>query len=433
MKKLIIIALACSLSWTLSATEINEGETRSAKVTVNISKSDRINIQAKYTELIVEAWDKPQVEIEAIVRYDGKMTDKIQEFLDDFEQNVKDHIQKGATELLIDTDLDIPNKIQIGGKHVGIQISYGDDELKVTYKVKAPGVNDYEISNSYEDVRMIGSFKKVDFKQYSGELEAEMIEEGIFNMKYGSASIQQIGNAKMEIYEQELDARIIGTLELNAKYSNMELAEVETIEATSYESDYQIGSIDEISGNFKYGEIEITERLGEGKLEFYEMDMEIEDVELLVLTSSKYSKFEIEKAKSITFEQSYEDETNIGTLGQFKSMNSKYGNHRIETLESSFQLNAYEDEVEIKSLSPEASDVYIDGKYIDASIGISNASFILKSNVKYGKVEYDESSVDVKRYIKDGDQLEVEAHSKNKRDKSVNITVNGYEVDVKLN
>lgn len=432
MKKLIIIALACSLSWTLSATEINEGETRSAKVTVNISKSDRINIQAKYTELIVETWDKPQVEVEAIVRYDGKMTDKIQDFLDEFEQNVKDHIQKGATELLIDTDLDIPNKIQIGGKHVGIQISYGDDELKVTYKVKAPGVNDYVISNSYEDVHLMGSFKKVDFKQYSGELEAEIIEKGIFNMKYGSASFQQIGNAEMEIYEQELDARIIGTLELNAKYSNLELTEVGTIEATSYESDYQIGSIDEISGNFKYGEIEITERLGEAKLEFYEMDMEIEDVQSLVLTNCKYSKFEIEKAGSITFEQSYEDETTLGTLGQFKSMNSKYGNHRIQTLGSSFQLNAYEDEVEIESLSELATDIYIDGKYIDSSIGIRNASFILKSNVKYGKVEYDESSVDVKRYIKDGDQLEVEAHSKTKRERSVNITVNGYEVDVKL-
>jgi hypothetical protein len=39
----------------------------------------------------------------------------------------------------------------------------------------------------------------------------------------------------------------------------------------------------------------------------------------------------------------------------------------------------------------------------------------------------------VKRYIKDGDQLEVEAHSKTKNESVVNITVKGYEVDVKLN
>lgn len=432
MKKLILIVFACNLIWSANAHH-NDGETRSAKVTVDVSSSDKINIQAKYTELVVQTWDKQQVEVEATVRYDGKMTDKIKEFLDEFEQNVKDHIEKGATELLIDSDLDIPNKIQIGGKHVGIQVSYGDDELKVTYKIKAPGANDYIINNSYEDVRLIGSFKNVEFKQYSGELEADNIEKGIFNLKYGTASIQQIGDAEMDIYEQEIDARIVGTLELNAKYSNLEINKVGTIKATSYESDYQIGSIDEISGNFKYGEIEITERLGEGELEFYEMDMEIEEVQSLILTNSKYSKFEIDRAGSITFNQSYEDETDIGTLGRFKSMNSKYGNHSIENLETSFQLNAYEDEVEIEALSPGATEVFIDGKYIDSSIGIRNASFILKSNVKYGNVEYDESSVDVKRYIKDGDQLEVEAHSKTKNESVVNITVKGYEVDVKLN
>ncbi|WP_424961123.1 hypothetical protein [Ekhidna sp.] len=432
MKKLILIAFACSLIWSASARN-NDGETRSAKVTVDVSPSDKINIQAKYTELVVQTWDKPQVEVEAIVRYDGKMTDKIQAFLDDFEQNVKDHIEKGATELLIDSDLDIPNKIQIGGKHVGIQVSYGDDELKVSYKIKAPGANDYIINNSYEDVRLIGSFKNIEFKQYSGELEADNIEKGTFNLKYGTASIQQIGNAEFEIYEQEIDARIVGTLVLNAKYSNLEINESGTIEATSYESDYQIGSINEISGNFKYGEIEITERLGEGELEFYEMDMEIKEVQSLILTNSKYSKFEIDRAGSLTFNQSYEDETDIGTLGRFKSMNSKYGNHTIESLETSFQLNAYEDEVEIEALSAGATEIFIDGKYIDSLIGVRNASFILKTNVKYGKVEYDESSVDVRRYIKDGDQLEVEVHSKNKSGSSVNITVKGYEVDVRLN
>lgn len=432
MKKLIIIAFACSLSWNSSAFT-HDGETRSAKVTMDVSSSDRINIQAKYTELIVQTWDKPQVEIEATVRYDGKMTNKIQEFLDEFEQNVIDHIEKGAVELVIDTDLDIPNKIKIGGKHIDIQVTYGDDELKVTYKIKAPGNNDYRITNSYEDVQLIGSFNNVEFTQYSGELEAEYIERGNFNLKYGSASIQQIGHVEMEIYEQEIDARTIDVLKLNAKYANLELREVGTIEAASYESDYQIGSLDEISGNFKYGEIEITESLGEAELEFYEMEMEIEEIQSLRLTSSKYSKFEIERAGSIIFDQSYEDETNIGTLGDFKSLNAKYGNHAIENLESSFLLNAYEDKVEIEALSKNVTEIVIDGKYIDFLVGLSNASFVLKSNVKYGKVEYDESSVDVRRYIKDGDQLEVEAHSKIKTGNIVNITVKGYEVDVKLN
>lgn len=431
MKKLILIALTYSFAFLLYAN--NDGETRTATIKTKVSTSDIINIEAKYTELLVETWDKNEVEIEASVRFDGNMTSKMEAFLDEFEQRVKDNVSQGAGELKIDTDLDIPNRVQIGGKSIGINISYGGKELKIVYKVKAPGTNKYIISNSYEDVRLIGSFNEIDFKQYSGDLEAGTIKRANMNLKYGSATIKSLGNGNLEIYEQELDIYSLGALELNAKYSDLEFEEVGKIEAISYESDFEIGSIEEFRGNFKYGEINISGKLSVGSFECYEMDIEAEEVGTMESANSKYSKYEFGKAGSINFEQSYEDETTVGTLGTFKSKNSKYGNHAIEVLEGSLFLNAYEDEIEIDELGGNASKITIDGKYIDTAIGISNSSFILYTNIKYGKATYDESDVDVRRYIKDNDQLEVEVHSKTMSDNPVRITVKGYEVDITLN
>ncbi|MEP1033194.1 hypothetical protein [Ekhidna sp.] len=431
MKKLIIIAFACSLPIILYAN--NDGETRTATVKTTVSASDVINIQAKYTELLVETWNKNEVLIEASIRFDGKMTSKMQSFLDDFEQTVNDNITKGAGELKIDTDLDLPNRIQIGSKNIGINISYGDKDLKVVYKIKAPGTNKYIISNSYEDVRLVGNYDKMEFTQYSGELEAGTIKSAKMNMKYGSANIESLGNADMEIYEQKLDIKNLGTLDLNAKYSDLELEKVEKIDAVSYESDFEIGSIYELNGNFKYGKINISGKLQKAKYEFYEMDIEADEIGTMVSENSKYSKFEFGKAGSIAFDQSYEDETTIGNLGTFRSKNSKYGKHKIELLEGSFELNAYEDDVDIEKMGTNVTEISVDGKYLNTTIGIGNASFILTTNVKYGKAEYDESEVDVKRYIKDNDQLEVEVHSKRKSTNPIRISVKGYEVDVVLN
>lgn len=431
MKKLILIALACSLSILLHAN--SDGETRTATVKVEISASDVINIKAKNTELLVETWNKNEVEIEASIRFDGKMTSKMEDFLNEFEQRVKDNITSGAGELKIDTNLDEPNRVQIGSKHVGINISYGEKDLKIVYKIKAPGSNRYIVSNSYEDVRLVGTFDYMDFTQYSGELIAGTITTAKLNMKYGSATIQKLGDVEMEIYEQKLDIEEIGELELNAKYSDLELYLVNEIEAISYESDYEIGSISGFNGNFKYGKINITNKIDEATLTFYEMEMKAGDISTLRLENSKYSKFNFERAGSVTFEQSYEDETDIGTLGSFKSKNSKYGKHEIETLEGSLILNAYEDEVEIDRLGSDVSEIDIDGKYVDSSIGISNASFVLTTNLKYGKAEYDESAVDVRRYVKENDQLQVEVYSKTKSDNPIRISVKGYEVDVVLN
>ncbi len=428
MKKLILIALISSLNYSYA----NDGETRTATVKVEISSTDDINIQAKNTDLVVETWDKNEVLIEATVRYDGKMTDKMEKFLDEFEQRVNDKISRGAGELKIDTNLDRPNKVQIGSKHVGINISYGDDELKILYKVKAPGANKYVIANSYEDVRLIGRFEKIEFTQYSGELEAENIGTATMNLKYGSANIQNVDEGKFEIYEQELDIDKLGNLDLNTKYSDLEFKVAREIDAVSYESDFDIGSVGEMNGNFKYGEINISNTLEKAEFVFYEMKLDVDEVQSLKLMGSKYSKFEFDRIRSLTFDQSYEDETNIGYLGTFKSENSKYGNHSIDLLAGSLTLLAYEDEIEIDELGSDVKQVTLDGKYVDAVIGISNSSFILTTSLKYGKAIYDESDVDVRRYIKENDRLEVEVHSKSKSDNPTRISVKGYEVDIKL-
>lgn len=434
MKKLILIALACSTA--LFGLAKNDGETRTTKVAINISSTDRVNIKAKYTELVVELWDKNSVEVEASVRYDGKMTDKIQEFLDQFEELVKNNINYSGSEVSVSSDLDFPNRgIKKSFFGLVMELNLGDfDDVKLVYKIKAPATSPYIINNSYEDVRLIGNFGELDFTQYSGDLAAGSIKNAKMNLKYGSATIESIESATMEIYEQKLNSRSIGNLEINTKYSDLDFRNVGTMEATSYESDIQIGTIKELKGNFKYGEININDKLENAKLTFYEMDMEGEEIGTLRLENSKYSNFDFEKVGSLIFDQSYEDETEINTLDTFKSLNSKYGNHSIGLLNGSLELNAYEDEVDIEKLSSTATLISIDGKYIDSSIGISDASFLLKANVKYGSISYDESKVNVRRYIKDDDKLEVEVQSKSgKERKPINIIVNGYEVDVNLN
>ncbi|WP_144017460.1 hypothetical protein [Ekhidna lutea] len=430
MKRLILIAFVCSLS--MLALAKGDGESRTTTVNVSISSSDRINIQAKYTELTVETWNKNEIEIEATVRYDGKMTDKIQEFLDQFETLVNDNISKGTAGLSINSDLDFPNRgVKKSFFGLVMEINLGDfDEAKLEYKIKAPGTNSYTINNSYEDVRLIGSFKDIDFTQYSGDLEAETIQNAKMNLKYGSASIRTIGVAEMQIYEQELDINEIDELTINTKYSDHEFNSVGAMKAESYESDFQIRVIDELKGDFKYGEITIEEKLGTAEMTLYEVDIEAKEIASIRLKNSKYSKFDMGRVQSIVFEQSYEDETEAMSVGLFKSLNSKYGNHAFDELTQSLELNAYEDEVKIDRVDPSATKISVDGKYIDLFIGVSDIPFFLKTDVKYGKVEYDEDSIDIKRYIKDGDQLEIEAQSKKTSKSPLQISVKGYEVDV---
>ena len=133
---------------------------------------------------------------------------------------------------------------------------------------------------------------------------------------------------------------------------------------------------------------------------------------------------------SITFDQSYEDETKIYSAGRFKSLNSKYGKHQINTLTGDLELSAYEDEINIQTVESTANKITINGKYIDSVIGLRDQSYVLSTDIKYGKVDYNESDVEMKRYIKADDRLELEAHSKHKKTNPIKVTIKGYEVDV---
>lgn len=431
MKRLILIALAYNLTF-YAALATKDVETRTATVNMKITPSDLISIKAKHTNLSVEVWDKNEVEVVATIRFEGKMTDRMERFLAEFQENVESKVQYAGNELSISTNLDEPNKVQIGSRHVGIVIGFSDDELRLDYQIKAPASNKYIISSSYKDVKLIGDFNEMEITHYSGDITGEGIEEANLNLKYGSAEFKRLGKVKMEIYEQEMDVDVIGDLDLNAKYSELEIKELDFLEAESYESDYVIGTVQEMSGNFKYGEIEIEQAMEKGEFILYEMEIESRKITELRLENSKYSKFNADEVSSIVFEQSYEDETEFGTLGTFRSLNSKYGNHNIKVLSGSIELNAYEDDVQIEEVMSDATRVDIDGKYINASLGISSISYSLLGNVKYGKVDYDKEDVSMTKYIKESDRLEVELQSKKKSENPLIIKVAGYEVDVKI-
>lgn len=431
MKKTITTLLAFSICLLFVKASGNEGETRTATLTYDISTNDRINIQAKYTDLNVLVWDKQEVQVEAKVRFDGEMNDRMRKFLDTFEEEVKSNISIIGGELLIKTNLDEPNKFQLGSKHVGIIISFDEDELRLEYTVKMPARNPLIIKNSYRDLNMTGNFQEVEIDQYSGDLRAETIEEAKIKLKYGSAYFDKLTTADIELYEQKFTVNTIGELELSTKYSELTIKSLGPTEIESYESDFEIGTLTYLEGNLKYGKLEVTEMFEEGELATYEFDIDAKAIGQLKFESSKYGKLEAESIEKLGLYQSYEDEFELDYVGSLISRDTKYGGYKIGTLGKELELSGYEDHITIEDLGSNATIIDIDGKYIDVNMDISNRAFKLIADTKYGNIDIDRDSMKVTRYIKDGDQLEIEAASEIDGSNPVQITIRGYEM--KLN
>jgi hypothetical protein len=434
MKRTILILLAFNLGLGIALSDPKLGETRTATLTYKVSSNDVINLQAKYTDVNIESWNKSEVSIEAIIRFDGKMTDKMQKFLDSFEEEVEVNISEKTGELKINTNLDEPNKFQIGSKNVGIIISFNEDELKLAYNLKVPESNKLIIKNSYRDLNLVGNFDDVEIDQYSGDLEAETINEADIKLKYGSAQFNEIRIAKMELYEQDITANSIGELEIDTKYSELKVKDLGRTEIVSYESDFEISNLSYLEGNLKYGKMEVTEVFDEGKLTTYEFDIEAKEIGTLTLENGKYGKTEAGSITQLNLRQSYEDDFEIEALGTLIVDESKYVSYEIGRLTGKLEIsNGYEGKVDIDGMGNNVSSIKIAGKYIETSINTEGISYKLITDTKYGDVKIDRSTMNISKYIKEGDQLEIEATSNSgKTANPVLISIKGYEMDIEL-
>ncbi len=408
----------------------NAGETKQAKLNYPISTSGMVNIVSSDMDVSITAWEKAEVEVIATIEFKGEDNDRARDFLDNFEEIVKSKIRKTGNELTIKTNLDEPNKVQVGSKVFGIQVGYGEDELYIRYDIKLPSAINWAVKNSYEDLRVEGKYTgTVEIDHYNGDLYAEDFEKISLNLKHGDATINSIKEATyIQLYEQELNITQVNSAKIEAKYSELRIAEIGTVELVGYESDIKFDVVNKVKGNLKYGEFEVIATAKELELTAYEVDMDISECDKIIFPESKYGNYTFESVNSIALNSSYEDEINIEQISEIVA-NSKYLDLEVRLLKSKLKIDGYETDIEIEEVSEKAKEITVTGKYNNLSASTGAVPFILTASIHYGDIDYPEQKVTRKVVIKEGDKLELELVPINGQQASLTFDLRGYEFD----
>lgn len=408
-------------------------ESRTANVTVPIEENQKLTLNMKNTELKVEAWDKNEVAIEATVRLHNTMTDKRARFLDNWQSYVERAVSSSSYGVKVSSALEETkeiNKKTFLGMVVSVSVNV-DKAYDIIYHIKVPAENALEIEGSYEDVSLIGDFKKLELDLYSADFDADNLIDANLELKYGSASIKTIKEANITLYENELEAQQIGSLDLKTKYSEIEIGKIGALELDSYESDFVFDVTSGIEGIIKYGKLEVVTRIKSMDVELYEVDLKLGEVEEVKMRS-KYSSLIANAIGTLELESSYEDEFEIDLLGSLESRESKYGDYTIDRLTDSFELEGYEDDVRIDAVERTASDIKLGGKYIETTIELEDVPVFLEINTTYGDFSYDESAMETTKIIKEGSKKQITAKTKGIGETGLKIEVTGYEMDLDL-
>lgn len=418
----------------LTAASREEQDTREVTLNFDVNEGQLLVLDASNTDVTIDTWAKSSVQLDAKVVYKGEPSDKISKFLDEFATTVADKVQESGSRLEVSTDLEVPNKVQIGGKLLGVQISYGRDEIEIYYDLKVPASMPLDIKNSYRDLLVMGNHSApVKINHYSGDLRADTFDELNLILKYGKANIGKVETGRFELYEQKLDVDRVGSVEMDAKYSEVSIRESDILDLISYESEYDLNLCDKIVGELKYTQIVSREDIS--TIDFrstYESDMELASVYNFIIDESRYSEIEIGSIHSLTLTDSYEDNLEIGTLRASK-ISSKYLELDVQTLTQKLLIDGYESDIEINEITKDLEAIGIDGKYNSLNLMTDGAPINITANLTYGSIDFDERKFDRKLYIKEDSKIEMELVSKQSATDTPTIQLLGYELKAIIN
>jgi hypothetical protein len=408
----------------------NIQETKTARATYSVSNTDRIEIEGKNVLFQIATGPAGRVALEASIVFKGRETDKIREFLDNFEEEVQSRISQGGGRLSIDADLDEPFKVQMG-KRGGTRVGYSEEELKITYTLIVPAANNLSVKNSYRDILLTGNYTgAVSVGLYSANFRGQAFNSLDLELKFGKAEIERIEKSVMKLYEEKIAVREIGELELESKFSRMEVNVLGSVVLDSYESKLDFLEMGELRGTAKFGRINSEGAMSSIELDCYEVDMEFGDIGMMKLPKSKFSNVKAGKIENLVLPDSYEDSFVVQELGGLEA-NAKFSDFEIERFSGSARIEGYETDTEIRGVSSGARLIMVDGKFNKLYLNARNIPFQLKGDLTFGDIDYPEESVQLKVYIKENNKLQIEIVSKS-GNPALSIDLRGYETKAEI-
>ena len=322
-------------------------ETKSISKSFKINVDTKIEISNKYGNVIINRWDKNELELSVKIEARGKTTSKTQKILDEIEIDISDRISSGS--LSIETEIGTIN---------------GNSSFSVHYEINMPNTNPLRLSNSFGNIYM-GSYK--------GDLEVEV--------KYGQFQAEDLDNADIRIdfsnARCEIEALKSGSLDL--RYSKLAIQDMGDVEISSQFSEMEIENAGAVKLDGRYGKFEIENiRSLSGEIQFAGLDVEHLEESMIL---------ETRHGNGINLEQVSNKFNKIDIDGQFSSIKINMESGSTARLNFNLQfgnLKAHGEGINFNKVIKDHTTSEYDGY-----LGKSDATSSIRVRTKHGNIRLD--------------------------------------------
>lgn len=382
-------------------------------------------------DLIIHTWDKP--EIEYLLTVDATLkSEEDAARLDSYIGELEFSHSAGSVEF--DNRFWTSKKSVVGRKTMTLK---GEKTIRfVEFKMKGevwiPENCTFNLSSKYSEIEVGDLYGRVDLDLYNDKFFGANVNSNMkVDAKYSTLEFKQMKDLEANLYNTDIEAGDIGNLVVVSKYSNLKVGDAKRVDIKAYNDRYSFGNTGNIKFIDKYSDLTAVNS-GYIILDCYNSTVQMTTVEDIDL-KSKYGKYEIEEAGNLNITTAYNDNFKINKLGVLNVIESKYSVFKIDHLETSLLMKeGYSDKL-LVSKTGAFKELKVNGKYIAVEMAVERGlNYSFNADVKYGKFDINEESMNVRKKIIEGPALKMEAIKGVESEGMSAFFVNGYEMAVTL-
>lgn len=349
MKKIFTIASLVFFSMALTIPmATGQKIEKNMKESFKADKSTLLDVDSKFGEVRILAWDKNEVEVNANIWVESKREDYAKELLSKLDAKITVADNKISVKSVI------PDKLN----------TKKDTKFRIDFTINAPEYLNVDLSSKYGSAFIDELSGHANLHVAYGNLKIMELTRGqekplnTINLAYSTGNIQEAGWFKLDMSYSKLSIEEAQAVVAISKYSSFALEECSSLVIQSKYDTYSLGELNNFLGELKYGNLKIGELSKKLEIESAYTSVKVEEI------SSDFEMIKIDNSR-----------------GGFKLGISENASFNIKG-------TAIRGDIDVSGMDNLNRKVENANKYIDGTYG-SNPGSTIDIEVKEGSVKID--------------------------------------------
>lgn len=404
-------------------------DSKSWSETFDVNAGAQVNLSCRESDVNITTWDQNTVEVKVTLVVEAYEQDELEKLFKAFAPSIS-----GSSS---EVNIKNPDGVSETVNNNKTRIKINNEVIKVKsyrYKIniKMPKLNHLNARVRFSIVNLGKHAGRVNLELYECSVDAAELnsDEAKIDIKFSKGVMGSARTMKLQTYESELDFDTVRTLNMDAKFSKINFQQVRDSRVNAYESDVDLGFTRTVKlkhnfGSFKMGDATSVE------LDVYEMKFVAGNVQMVDISSGRFSKITFGATKHLDVQAAYESEISVAETDSL-TIDARFCKVHVGRLNQVFIAKSYESDFQLNNVRSGFRKIEIDGRFTNADIHLlGKERYQLEAEMSFGDLAIPTEDNSRIKISKVGTNLKASSYPEDSSSNS-KIRLKGYETDVKI-